>query len=404
MNKKFSLKTLLIAIFAICVLSAWVNYQRSRNSDKLLKLLDSINANVTLSNTPPDKGLFSKLVANTSMRPEELDLRKLNQFQAKHLSVSLAVNEIKILRFIRVDLPDECPLFFDSDKTWESLDQVIFRDTPVPQSWINKISKLPHVRRIVVSGAKCNLEPEQLTDSKTIEEVVLSQRGISANRLLSLNDESKNATVKLIGGYDTKWKLGKGEDTLSLSESDPIANQKMKLAIVAIQNSLQKLGAKNRLPLNPASQSDILRLEEITGTPLPKSLRAFYEVTDGWSEKESPMLWGIRSAKDAATEYRNRCDYWEEENAYMSYDFEPFNYDAFDNPNAIPLGFSVGICIWQDRLCDVDEDGEAGPRNAKSSDLLECLLKVNEELQTDPEFPTYDWRDERIRIDDFWFE
>ncbi len=107
----------------------------------------------------------------------------------------------------------------------------------------------------------------------------------------------------------------------------------------------------------------------------------FYEVTNGWPEKESVMNWGIRSTDELAKEHQNRKSFWEQYfDEYMKYDFDYFNPDLYANPNALPIGDGTGICVWDGKMCIVDEDGEAGPWARQEFNLLEAIELVNQQL------------------------
>ncbi len=384
MMKQIRLRTFFIVLFLVSAVLAFAVYQRSRNANQLSNLLDRMGpkkVEATFGNqSVPRDGWQARIFADAAQRPTELDFESITTSEAKSLARSNATDQVRIVRFVNANLPDDCPCFLAG---WK-LDRLIFRDCHIPESWHKQLSNA-QIENLVISGAKCNLVVEELVESNSLKKITLSNQGISSARLAKLRSRNTTIKLELLGGFDTAWDFSDLAPDSTLSRHDANRFERMKLALEGLKTRIQRLEGSNVLNFTPATQEEIAKLEQTIGLPLPPSLRAFYEVTNGWPDKESVMYWGIRSTDKLAKEYENRKSLWElyfEE--HMKYDFDYFAGHCYANPNALPIGFATGICVWDGKMCGVDEDGEDGPSNRKKIDLLDAMELVNQQLDRGP--------------------
>ena len=409
---RMSLRAAIVLVTLCAVFFAWVAWKRNRASDRLdaeiahagPALVESVN-----SGDAPSEDWWAKLLADTSPRPGELKFYKaVDNELANTLASSQATDQIHSLMLVKysssnsffkgrsvlgppgefdpdmgdrrsdVDQPffsADCPLFF---KSWPTLERLVIRDVAVPVSWFSEFNSLPALKEIVISGGLCNFDPESLQGIPTLERAVFCRRGITQQQLEQLREKMPHVTFEVLGCFETKYQHSETEKSQTLSRHDPEAYKRMKELLDRVNEAIVAAGGDNTHPGTPATVEEIAALEHCIGVPLPKSLRAFYEVTNGW--KKAPMfIWnGIRSTQKVADDYRDRMGYVYKPDEY---DFAEFKFDQFANPNAIPINDEEGMHFNQDRLCHLDLGGESGPyRYDNEHDLFSAFESVLKEM------------------------
>ena len=392
----------MIALVAITL--GWLTWVRGRNSDRFANAIQAMGENGVeakfSSETLPASNWFAKITGDTSVRPQELRLFKAPKNFAKLLSRSRATDQITELAFVRyvdenyffsgytrfvheksdsviqerklkpdeIFIAEDCPMFFSK---WPKLERIVFRDSKIPEDWRKQLAGLNQVKEIVISGGNCNLKPEDLASLTSLESLVLSHQGITQSRLDALKLLMPKTEIRLCGSFDSKHEFQIGE---GLSKHDPILYQRMKTLISKINQKIEAAGGTNMAANPPASKAEIAELEQKMSVPLPPSLRAFYEVTNGWQNGPIFSWVGIRSTQETASDFRERTY-----SAYRPdrYDFDG-RFDQWANPNAIPINSDYGFHINRDRLNSLDPGGESGPMAMSNEhdmfSLMEALL------------------------------
>ena len=408
---RMSLRTVIVLVTLCACFFAWVAWKRNRASDRLDA--EIVNAGkdrveAVSSGIEPDESWWAKLLADTSPRPGELKFYKnVDSELAELLASSDATDQINSLTLVRYSNsnsffkgqspigqtgefdPDmglrrsdddqpffsaDCPLFF---KSWPNLRRLVIRDLAVPEAWFAEFSSLPALKEIVVSGGLCNFDSDCLEGISTLQRVAFCQRGVTQEMLENLRQKMPDVTFEVYGCFETPFNHLDSSQTLS--SHDPEAFERMKTLLDKVNKAIVAAGGDNTHPGTPATVEEIAKLEQEIGVPLPKSLRAFYEVTNGW--KRAPMfIWnGIRSTQKVADDYGSRMSlvYRPDE-----YDFSGFQFDQFANPNAIPINEEEGMHFNQDRLCHLDPGGEGGPYTYDNEhDLFSAFEAVLKELE-----------------------
>ena len=416
---KLSLRVAIVLLTLCAVFLAWLAWNRNRNSDRLQAVLEKVgpeNVDVTNSGIEPDDGWWENLLADTSPRPGELRFFSVSNELADLLAASQATDQITSLTLVHYsknnaffngrtvigdsgefdpplsnksnsgDQPfvaDDCNMFF---KAWQNLERLVIRDVALPSSWLSEFKSMPALKELVVSGGLCNFDPACLNEIATLEHVVFCQRGVTQLQLEQLRDQMPDVRFEVFGCFETRYEYSEAAQAETLSVHDPEAYERMKELLDSVNKAIVTAGGGNTHPATTATTDEIARLERELGVPLPKSLRAFYEVTNGW-QKAPIFIWnGIRTTQDVADDYHSRMDlvYKPDE-----YDFTGFKFDQFANPNAIPINDAEGIHFNEDRLCRLDPDGESGPSAYDTAhDLYLVFEKVLKELER-KKFETY---------------
>lgn len=383
---RFSLRAIFVVIAIAGIALGWLTWTRGRNSDRLAQAIQSMGetkiAAKYASETLLENPWLAKVTGDTSERPQELRLFKVPKHFGEMLKRSRATDQITELSFVRyvdgnhffsghtrfgdqtepilqkrklkpdeASIAEDCPMFFAK---WPKLERIMFRDTKIPENWRKQMGSLSQVKEIVISGGNCNLKPEDLASISSLESLVLAHQGVTRSRLEDLELLMPKTDIWLCGSFDSKheFKIGEG-----LSEHDPVLYQKMKTLISQINEAIKAAGGDNIAANPPATEAEIAELEQTISVPLPPSLRAFYEVTNGW--QNAPIFgWvGIRSTQETASDFRGRTHY-----AYRpdQYNFDG-RFDQWANPNAIPINSHYGFNLSNDRLNSLDPGGESGP-------------------------------------------
>jgi len=404
---RISLRAALGVTAVIGIFFGWTSWQRQRNSIHLKQHLDRLDDDCAeikydFEMIHTVRQFRDEWLGDTGPRPTNLRLFRVPTSTAKLLNNSNATDQIKTLELVqyadsnpffdgnsnhgfheeptmehRKLKPNEafcsndCPMFFED---WERLEQIILRDVVIPAQWHDRFNRLGSVKKVIISGGLCNLEPESLVGMPKLEQVILANRGISSSRLAKLKEAMPGIEITLLGSFDSDFSF---QGTEGLSQHDPQDYERMKSLVSGIKELIPGYALK-KLDAPPASPEEIAAMEQKLGVPLPRSLRAFYEVTNGW--KGVFFDHKIRSIKETLDDYWNRRSivYFPDE-----YDFTPY-WDQWANPNVIPVNQLWGIEFRRDLICDIDEGGESGPiPRPVESDLFQKLEGILDDLRNE---------------------
>ena len=413
---QFGVRMMLIVILVFAIGLGWLSYRRARNSDQLKRVLDDAGpekVEVAEVSDPPPNNWVSKLLANSASKPIELRFFGLSKQQCEDLQQNLATDQIKSLSLVtyhpdnkffnglwRVDndvpessrfprnmdepfTSEHSPMFFEH---WPSLERLVIRDTAIPEAWFELMSSLPKLQEVVISGGLCNVEPEHFANVKTLKRMVLCHRGITSDRLADLKKLMPQVHIDLLGSFESRLK---SDNAAPLSRHDEDLYQRMKKLLAEIDAEIVKAGGTNTVPGPPSTEAQIAKLEIELGSPLPPSLRAFYEVSDGWP-KAPCLIWdGIGSTEKLLERYSGRLALAFRPNEY---DFTPLGFDQFANPNGLPIANDRGLLIHNDRMCHLDPGGEGGPWGQQEFDLFGCLEQVLANLRANRDVEIYKGR------------
>lgn len=424
---RFGLKSILLLMTCLAIVMAWVAFHRSRNSNQLVQALEAVgNAEVEFATElPGNEDRFSKMMANTAPKPTQIRLHRVRDSLAQTLATSFATDKISQLDLVQYAenhwcfdgfssnfdnadpsmefkrLPEGVPFASDNSPTffrdWPSLKRIVIRDVVLPKNWIEDIGSLKTVEEVIVSGGHCNIEPESFVGMKSLKVVTLCNRGITTNRLNSLKRAMPQVRFRIQGSFDSPYVFGPDD---SLSEHDPQAFQKMKKLLHGIDKELERLNSKVRLIGKPATQQKIAEMERELGMPLPRSLRAFYEVTNGWEEINFFLYHaGIHSIEDAVSEFKERASFIFEPDKY---EFSYGRYFYYSDPTVIPLNFYSGIWSDRDLICRLDPGGESGPSGYNQDyDLFRYFEEVLRQLKSQDHLDFWiDLDEEQVKDDD----
>ena len=382
----FSLRAMFVLVTLFAIGFGWIYYVRGRNSDALNEFLNQLGpAHVTVTNGDDAKeGWWAGLSGNKSARPRSIRVFGLTNGAAARIRHNKATDRMEELQLIHYaasnpffagrtvigetgefDPPlneihnnggkppfdSDCPMFFEN---WP-IKRLVIRDCKLPTSWLDKMKTLTSLEEVVVSGGLCNIEPESFSELPNLKRLVLCHRGVGSAKLEQLQAAMPKVQIDLLGSFETKFQFA---DQKCLSEHHAENHQEMKELLERINQLMVEAGGTNKAPGPPATEAEIFKLEQTIGVPLPPSLRALVEVSNGWPE--SPVFYwnGFRSTDQIISDYKERMGYVYKPDEY---DFNLLEFDQFANPNAVPFNESVGVYVCRDELCGLDLGGESGP-------------------------------------------
>ena len=302
---KFSLRNALLLISFIAMFTSYVVYHRERGNDRLIADLTESGGSCifggkgrggarptgTVTETKPTNGWLKdqwlsltggsnqdKIIAVDfqSLTREEPETIFKNPALARRIAKNFNTNLIQDLIIERVIVGSQCHPFFSE---WAELRHISIIDTATPNSWKSGFAKIPKLESVIISGGKCNLDPECFIGNKSLISLKLAHRGITTERLQRLRKQMPNVEIELLGSFESEFNLPKGQ---VLSRHDEVASAKLKSAFDELLGSLQSLSppASNRFN-PPATLQEISELESLIGMPLHPTLRAWLELHNG---------------------------------------------------------------------------------------------------------------------------
>ena len=280
----------------------------------------------------------------------------------RRLSQNLATHSIEKLGFYQNTFDSDSDLFFAD---WQSLRCLEFRDTALPQHWIASLSDLKTLEEVVISGSRCNLDPQHFQGCENLRLIRLANRGVNRNQLDELRKEMPGVQIQLLGGFDSAWTYSADQ---ALSDHDTEAHVEMKVLVERMHAIFAKFDPPVEMEFNPpASQAQLAELERTTGIPLPKYVRALLEIQNGQSSKQfEPPRW--LSCQEMIKQYKERLDLNDWDPYY--YDFDPL-YDFCTNPNYLPIAEGMGVSLVDGSLAGIDDqDGPWGTGRIKNMKQL----------------------------------
>ena len=396
---RLSIRKLLILIAIVCIALAVFTRFKWTGSDRLHSLMLECNkveepvfywaysigdsskyldesALFEVGNENPNARWFDKWLGDSKDQMEFLRFEESSSFKDKtnvlrQIASNRSARKIKTLEIL--DMYDEAtPCFF---KNW-NIEYLVLRDSQIPDQWREEIARLPNLKRLVISGRDCNLEPEALVEATNLETLTLCERGISRMRLDALKSALPNVEIRLLGSYDSPWKFDGDED---LSEANKEVSAKVRATLNRLAETLSSFKPTKKFDFQPpATESEIRLLEQRLGFPINPQARALLELSNGWDSPDRRFF----SCEEIWKDYQSReeiqtyaIDY------YFAYDFTE-TYDHFSNPNVISIGDGIGMGSNRTTLYSMDDGGEFGPSEKNFSGLFDYFEKMIQELES----------------------
>ena len=403
---QFNLKWLLLLITLLSAGIALVSYLRATGRDALAEVLVDIEESYdpgvrVVVATNGTTSWLDRLLRNTKPQVHEIDfLTTLSANNLRRLGRNRTTQQIHTIRFFKSyfeDVPllrSGSPLFF---KHWRGLRRVVLRDVQIPETWHESFCQL-EIEELVISGARCNLQPEELAEMPKLKLLTLCHRGIDSQRLEEIRQLMPNVEIRILGSFDTTWTF---ETDQALSKHDPAEFTQMKNILDRLQLEIkEKVAAVDHHFEEPATAQQINELERKLGMPLHKSVRAWLENSNGWPYY---VLNELHNTNNIADDYESRKDLQGYD--WRTYDFDLY-HDHYSNPNVIPIGPTIGVCFVDGSIHWLDDGGESGPsRRLQIKDLYHYFELIRLEIEgSDPDV-IFDGGLKGLWIEpDFWWE
>ena len=402
---RWSLSFLLVLVTVVACVFGYISYHRQRGTDRMVADLRATGATyeqVLERGDPVEENAHSwidrqceRLFGNTeaSVREIRFDLSiasdhvLLDARAANSLQRSLATNRITTIRFRDATISRDASLFFSQ---WPKLQYLEIRDTQLPEKWCDALKDLKQVKRIVISGAMCNLKAESMVGCKSLEYLWLAGRGTNTTQLTRLRKLLPHVNVQVFGGFDQPWTLPAGQ-TYSLH--NPAAHAEMKGVLDRLHSTLAGLQppATNRFN-SPASIEQISRLEHRIGVPLHPTLRALLEIHNGQPKRDDELV--VFEKLLTVDEIIENYDMWVTtafEEWKTQYEFD-VDFNEPWNPDLVVFGTSedqnIAINMINGEVYDFTSETQTERVLGKLSSYFEAIMDELEAGRYEPHFQT----------------